>query len=98
MANKGLQFEHAVMYAATSRINEPRTREQEKFFTEAAKKWNDIPQDIKDKATELVTDMAPRGVVDKQKYYGSFKKCLVVEQNQRQTLCLRKVARLINAL
>ena len=74
MANKGLQFEHAVMYAATSRINEPRTREQEKFFTEAAKKWNDIPQDIKDKATELVTDMAPRGVADKQKYYGSFKK------------------------
>ena len=43
MANKGLQFEHAVMYAATSRIKEPRTREQEKFFVEAAKKWDDIP-------------------------------------------------------
>jgi HJR/Mrr/RecB family endonuclease len=74
MANKGLQFEHAVMYAATSRITGERTREQEKFFTEAAKKWNDIPDDIKNKATELVTDMAPRGVADKQKYYGSFKK------------------------
>lgn len=74
MANKGLQFEHAVMYAATSRINEPRTREQEKFFSEAAKKWSDIPQEIKDKATELVTDLAPRGEADKQKYYGSFKK------------------------
>lgn len=74
MANKGLQFEHAVMYAATSRINEPRSREQEKFFTEAAKKWNDIPDEIKNKATELVTGLAPRGVVDKQRYYGSFKK------------------------
>ena len=74
MANKGLQFEHAVMYAATSRINEPRTREQEKFFTEAAKKWDAIPDEIKNKATELVTSLAPRSVTDKQKYYGSFKK------------------------
>ena len=74
MANKGLQFEHAVMYAATSRITGERTREQEKFFTEAAKKWNDIPDEIKNKATELVTGLAPRGEADKQKYYGSFKK------------------------
>ena len=39
LKNKGLAFEHAVMYAATSRINEPRTREQEKAFKEAAAKW-----------------------------------------------------------
>lgn len=60
MANKGLQFEHAVMYAATSRIKEPRTREQERFFVEAAKKWDDIPKDIQDTATKLVVGMAPR--------------------------------------
>ena len=74
MANKGLQFEHAVMYAATSRITGERTREQEKFFTEAARKWNDIPEEIKNTATELVTGMAPRGAADRQNYYGSFKK------------------------
>ena len=32
MANKGLQFEHAVMYAATSRITGTRTKDQQKFF------------------------------------------------------------------
>lgn len=74
MVNKGLAFEHAVMYAATSRIKEPRTREQEKFFVEAAKKWDDIPQDIQDTATKLVVGMAPRLEIDQQKYYGSFKK------------------------
>ena len=74
MANKGLQFEHAVMYAATSRITGERTRQQEKFFKEASKKWNDIPDEIKNKATELVTGLAPRSTEDKQKYYGSFKK------------------------
>ena len=74
MANKGLQFEHAVMYAATSRITGERTREQQKFFDEASKKWGDIPDEIKNKATELVLDMAPKSTTDKQKYYGSFKK------------------------
>ncbi|WAX22927.1 hypothetical protein [Synechococcus phage S-M1] len=74
MANKGLQFEHAVMYAATSRITGERTREQQKFFTEAARKWNDIPDEIKTTATQLVLDMAPQSATDKQKYYGSFKK------------------------
>ena len=80
---------NAVMYASTSRINEPRTREQEKFFTEAAKKWDAIPDEIKNKATELVTGLAPRSATDKQNVWNMdhLKKCLVVEQNQRQILC-----------
>ena len=33
MANKGFErFEHAVMYAATSRITGTRTKDQQKFF------------------------------------------------------------------
>ena len=74
LKNKGLAFEHAVMYAATSRINEPRTREQEKAFKEAAAKWPDIDKVIQDTATKIVQDLAPRSVADKQKFYGSFKK------------------------
>ena len=74
MANKGLQFEHAVMYAATSRITGTRTKDQQKFFDEAASKWSTIPKDIQDKATELVLDIAPNADRDKQSYYGSFKK------------------------
>jgi len=74
MANKGLQFEHAVMYAATSRITGERTREQQKFFNEASRKWGEIPDEIKNTATQLVLDMAPQSATDKQKYYGSFKK------------------------
>ncbi len=70
--NKGLDFEHAVMYAATSRVNEPRSRENQEYFDEAAKKWPSIEKSIQDKATDLVLDMAP--VRDKQSYFKSFKK------------------------
>jgi len=70
--NKGLDFEHAVMYAATSRINEPRSRESQQAFEEASKKWPSIEKTIQDKATELVLNMAPAR--DPQSYYESFKK------------------------
>ena len=52
MANQGLQFEHAVMYVATSRILE-RDREQEAEFNSAAKQWDSIPQNIKNTAEKL---------------------------------------------
>lgn len=70
--NKGLDFEHAVMYAATSRITEPRGRENQAAFEEASKKWPSIEQTIQNKATEIVLNMAPVG--DKQSYYKSFRK------------------------
>ena len=73
LKNKGLAFEHAVMYAATSRIN-VRDREQEKAFQEAAAKWPEIEKTIQDTATKIVLDLAPRSATDKQKFYGSFKK------------------------
>lgn len=71
--NKGLDFEHAIMYAATSRII-GRDRSQESAFQESAKKWPTIDAAIKKTATKLVQDMAPRGEAEKQKFYGSFKK------------------------
>ena len=46
--NKGLDFEHAVMYAATSRINEPRSRENQDAFEEASKKWSSIEKPIQE--------------------------------------------------
>lgn len=71
--NKGLDFEHAIMYVATSRII-GRDRSQESAFQESAKKWPTIDADIKKTATKLVQNMAPRGEAEKQKFYGSFKK------------------------
>ena len=71
--NNGLAFEFAVMYAATSRI-EVRDAEQEEAFKEAAAKWPQIPQEIKDKATEIVLSLAPRLKAQKQEFYKSFKK------------------------
>lgn len=73
MANKGLQFEHAVMYAATSRIVQ-RSGDEENNFVDAASRWQGIPQDIKDKAEEIVLKMAPNGDLARQKYFKSFKK------------------------
>ena len=73
LKNKGLAFEHAVMYAATSRIN-TRDREQQKAFQEAAAKWPDIDKDIQDTATKIVLELAPRSATDKQRFYKSFKK------------------------
>lgn len=71
--NKGLAFEHAVMYAAMSRI-QVRDAAQEQALAEAASKWSEIPQEIKDKATEIVLDLAPRLNVERQKFFKSFKK------------------------
>lgn len=55
MANQGLQFEHAVMYVATSRIIN-RDKEQEAEFKSAASQWPTIPQNIKDTAEKIVLD------------------------------------------
>ena len=71
LKNKGLAFEHAVMYAATSRI-QIRDREQEKAFQEAAAKWPEIDKEIQDTATKIVTELAP--TTGAQKFYKSFKK------------------------
>lgn len=71
--NKGLAFEHAVMYAAMSRINS-RDRDQQQAFEEASARWSEIPQEIKDKATEIVLDLAPTLKKEQQKFFKSFKK------------------------
>lgn len=73
VANKGLQFEHAVMYVATSRIAN-RDRQQERDFKDAAGRWDGIPNDIKGKAEEIVLDMAPSGTQNQQDYFKSFQK------------------------
>lgn len=73
MANKGLQFEHAVMYVATSRII-GRTKEQEEDFNSASQQWSSIPQNIKDTAEKIVLDMAPTTEPQRQNYFKSFKK------------------------
>jgi hypothetical protein len=73
MANKGLQFEHAVMYVVTSRIIQ-KEQDHQKYFDDAAKHWEAIPQDIKSTAEKIVLDMAPSGDTDRQKYFKSFKK------------------------
>jgi hypothetical protein len=74
MANQGLQFEHAVMYVATSRITGEKTLEQEKEFKSAADQWTTIPQNIKDTAEKIVLEMAPSGETQRQNYFKSFKK------------------------
>jgi hypothetical protein len=71
--NNGLAFEFAVMYAATSRI-EIRDKDQEEAFQEAAAKWPLIPQEIKDKATEIVLGLAPKLKAQRQTFFKSFKK------------------------
>jgi hypothetical protein len=73
MANKGLQFEHAVMYVATSRIIE-KNREQEAEFKSASSQWATIPQNIKDTAEKIVLDIAPSTEQQRQNYFKSFKK------------------------
>lgn len=73
MANKGLQFEHAVMYVATSRIID-RNSEQESEFNSAVKQWGGIPQNIKDTAERIVLGMAPPTEPQRQNYFKSFKK------------------------
>ena len=73
MANKGLQFEHAVMYVATSRIIE-KDRTHQSYFDDAASRWSSIPQDIKDTAERIVTDLAPVADPQRQQFYKSFKK------------------------
>ena len=73
MANKGLQFEHAVMYVAASRVTN-RTTETDAAYADASKHWSGIPADVKQKAEEIVTGMAPQNLNDAQAYYKSFKK------------------------
>ena len=73
MANKGLQFEHAVMYVATSRIIS-REGSNQSDFEDAAKRWDSIPNDIKTTAEKIVMDMAPIDADSRQNYFKSFKK------------------------
>lgn len=73
MANKGLQFEHAVMYAATSKIINKSVQNQ-KDYDDAASRYTAIPKNIKDKANEIVEEMAPTTLNDRQEYYRSFRK------------------------
>lgn len=74
MANKGLQFEHAVMYVAKSRIIGQKTMEDQKDFDDAEKQWFTIPNDIKEKAEQIVMQYAPSDINAAQKYFKSFKK------------------------
>lgn len=74
MANKGLQFEHAVMYVATSRVTKPRPREIEDAYKDAAAQWSSIPADIKSKAEEIVMGIAPQDLNQQQAFFRSFKK------------------------
>ena len=75
MANKGLQFEHAVMYHATVMVDN-KSSDQQVAFEKASKAYASIPSDIKTKANELVQQYAPRStdLRAKQSYYGSFEK------------------------
>ncbi len=73
MANKGLQFEHAVMYAATSKIVN-KSKQNQKDYDDAASRYTSIPKNIKDKAEEIVEKMAPRTLNSRQTYYKSFRK------------------------
>ena len=75
MANKGLQFEHAVMYSATSRIINKSSQNQ-KDFEDASGRISGIPNDIRSAADKIVESMAPTGnnIEARQKYYQSFQK------------------------
>ena len=75
MANKGLQFEHAVMYSATSKIIN-KNADNQKDYEDAAGRINSIPNDIRSTADRIVESMAPQGnnVEARQKYYQSFQK------------------------
>jgi len=75
VANKGLQFEHAVMYHATVMVDN-KTSDQQVAFEKASKAYASIPSDIKTKANELVQQYAPRStdLRAKQSYYSSFEK------------------------
>lgn len=74
MANKGLQFEDAVMYVAKARIVDKRSREDEAEFNRASLKWNAIPNDIKTTAEKVIDSILPRNPVDQQTFFKSFKK------------------------
>ena len=74
MANKGLQFEHAVMYIAKANIVGDRSSEDEKDFNDASQQWPSIPQDIKTIAKKIVLDFSPPGLDQKQSYFKSFRK------------------------
>ena len=74
MANKGLQFEHAVMYIAKSRIVGTRSSQDQKDFDDAANQWNTIPQEIKTTAENIVLNFGPTDIERQQEYFKSFKK------------------------
>lgn len=73
MANKGLQFEHAVMYVATSKIIN-KTAQNQKDYEDASGRWNSIPNDIKATAERVVDSIAPSDLNARQEFYKSFKK------------------------
>jgi len=73
MANKGLQFEHAVMYSAMSRVTS-KSSQNKKDFDDAAGRYEAIPNDIKQAADRVVQNYAPSGLGARQEYYSSFEK------------------------
>jgi len=74
MANKGLQFEHAVMYVVKSSIIGNKSSEDQRNFDGAASQWDSIPQDIKITAENIVMEFSPASIPNQQEYFKSFKK------------------------
>ena len=75
MANKGLQFEHAVMYHATVLIDN-KNADQQSAFEKASAAYSNIPSNIRETANELVQKYAPRStdLRAQQSYYSSYEK------------------------
>ena len=96
MANKGLQFEHAVMYSAMSRVINKTTQNQ-KDFDDAAGRYGAIPNDIKQAADRVVETMHHLGQVQDNNTILPSRKCLVVEKSLRLTSSLSLEAQHINA-
>ena len=96
MANKGLQFEHAVMYSAMSRVVNKTTQNQ-KDFDDAAGRYGAIPNDIKQAADRVVENYAPSGTGARQQYYSSFQKMSGGGESLRLTSSLSLEAQHINA-
>ena len=73
MANKGLQFEHAVMYSAMSRVTN-KTAEHQKAFETAAAQYGPIGADIKKVAETIVESYKTGNLNTDQEYFRSYKK------------------------
>ena len=98
MANKGLQFEHAVMYSATSKIIN-KNADNQKDYEDAAGRINSIPNDIRSTADRIVESMAPSNNVEaRQKYYQSFQKMSGGGEEPKTDISLSQRVRYTDAL